>query len=200
MNPIDKYIRDAAPFARPVLVHLRALVHEACPEVQETLKWRFPHFLYKGILCSMAAFKQHCAFGFWKGKLLFADNPKMQELSRGAMGYFGRITSLEDLPDDHTILKYVREAMRLNEDGVKSPVRPLVGQRKPLVIPTAFSRALMKNKQAKSNFENFSYSQRKEYVQWISEAKREETREKRIATSIDWLAEGKSQNWRYERC
>ena len=146
------------------------------------------------------AFKQHCAFGFWKGKLLFADNPKMQELSSGAMGYFGRITNVADLPDDKTILKYIREAIRLNEEGAKGPARVSRRGRSPLVIPPAFSRALRMSQQAKRNFDNFSYSHRKEYVQWIGEAKRDETRHQRIATSIAWLAEGKSRNWRYEKC
>lgn len=193
---VDAYIEKSADFARPILLHLRKLVHKACPEVTETMKWSFPHFDYKGMLCSMASFKQHCAFGFWKQKLL--ENSEFAA-QRTAMGSFGRITSLEDLPADEVILDLVRQAIELNEKGVKMPKKP-PAERKELVIPELLAAALGENKKARATFENFSYSHRKEYVEWITEAKTDATRDKRLAATIEWLAEGKSRNWKYERC
>lgn len=200
MNPVDKYIENAQDFAKPILIHLRKLVHQACPEVEEAIKWNFPAFNYKGILCGMAAFKQHCTFGFWKGKLMFANNPELSKRTQEAMGNFGRLTKIAELPPDKVMLGYIREAMRLNEAGIKAPARAKPDRRAPLVIPTEFAVALKKNKKAQTAFDAFSYSHRKEYVEWISEAKREETRQKRIFTSLAWLSEGKSRNWKYERC
>src|SRR6185369_10499550 len=147
MNPIDEYLaKEASEFARPILNHLRKLIHRACPNVEETLKWGFPHFLYKGMLCSMAAFKQHCAFGFWKGDLMFAGSPAQQKRASEAMGHFGRITSLKDLPDDKNLLACIREAMRLNEEGIKRPARPRPAHRKELQVPEPFSAALKQNR------------------------------------------------------
>jgi len=200
MDPVDKYIQNAQDFAKPILIHLRKLALQACPDVEEAIKWNFPAFMYKGILCGMAAFKQHCTFMFWKGQLMFANNPELKKRADQAMGHFGRITKVSDLPADKVIIGYIREAMRLNDEGIKAPARTKPTKRAPLIMPTEFAAALKKNRKAQTNFEAFSYSHRKEYVQWISEAKREETKTKRIATSIAWLAEGKSQNWRYERC
>ena len=148
----------------------------------------------------MAAFKQHCAFGFWKGDLMFAGSPAQQKRASEAMGHFGRITSLKDLPDDKNLLACIREAMRLNEEGIKRPARPRPAHRQELQVPEPFSAALKQNRKAQKAFDNFSYSHKKEYVEWVSEAKRDETREKRIETSIAWLAEGKSRHWKYSRC
>ena len=200
MDPVDKYIENAQDFAKPILIHFRKLVHQACPDVEEAIKWNFPSFMYKGMLCSMASFKQHCAFGFWKGQLLFANDPELKKRTDEAMGHFGRITKFSDLPPDKVIIGYIREAMRLNDEGIKTPARAKPTKRAPLLIPAEFTAALKKDKKAQANFDTFSYSHRKEYVEWISEAKREETKVKRIATSIAWLAEGKARNWKYERC
>ena len=193
---VDAYIAHAANFAKPILLHIRKLVHAACPQVAETMKWSFPHFDCKGTLCSMAAFKQHCALGFWKGELIFGQTAAAQ----ATMGHFGRLTSLADLPGDKLLIGYIKKAVKLNEAGVKKPAPTKSSSKRELVVPDYFMAALKKNKQALTAFENFSYSHRKEYVEWIVEAKREETRVKRLATALEWLAEGKARNWKYERC
>jgi uncharacterized protein YdeI (YjbR/CyaY-like superfamily) len=195
-NPkVDTYIAQAAPFARPILRHLRKLVHTACPTVEEKIKWSMPHFEYKGSLAGMAAFKAHCAFGFWKASLIFGPEMANRE---DAMGHFGRITKLSDLPDDKVLLGYLRKAMELNAAGVSLPRAPKPKGPRVLEIPSDLSAALKKNGKAKQTFENFSYSHRKEYVEWITEAKREETRRQRLATTIAWLAEGKPRMWKYQ--
>ena len=191
---IDAYISKSADFAKPILEHIRKLVHTACPEVEETMKWSFPHFLYKGILCNMAAFKAHCSFGFWKGRLIFGEQQKE------AMGHFRRITSLSDLPADKTLIGYIKEAVHLNEEGVKGPAKPKPTQRKTLEVPPELRRELKKDKKASETFENFSYSHKKEYVEWITEAKREETKAERVKKTIEWLTEGKSRHWKYQKC
>ncbi len=190
---IDAYIAKAADFAKPILNHLRKLVHAACPDVEETMKWSFPHFDYKGMLCSMAAFKEHCAFGFWKSTLVLEKDAAQES----AMGQFGRIASLSDLPGDKMLIGYIKKAVALNDTGIKNPTRPRQKVKKELVVPDYFLAALKKNKKALTAFENFSNSHKKEYVEWITEAKREETRAKRIKTTIDWIAKGKSRNWKY---
>ena len=194
---IDRYIDHSADFAKPILKHLRKLVHKGCPGVEETLKWGFPHFMYKGMLCSMAAFKQHCSFGFWKRALVMG--PATNSENRG-MGVFGRITSLSDLPSDKVLLGYIKKAASLNDRGVKMlpKSRPKVGKK--LVIPEALKAALRRNHKALATFEAFSYSHKKEYIEWITEAKRDETRQKRLATTLDWLAKGKPRHWKYMNC
>ncbi|HET8666773.1 MAG TPA: YdeI/OmpD-associated family protein [Terriglobales bacterium] len=194
---IDDYICKSAEFAQPILRELREIVHEACPAVEETMKWSFPHFMYKGMLCSMASFKQHCAFNFWKGDLILGDEQK----SADAMGQFGRITSLKDLPSRRTLLKYLAEACRLNDGGVQRPATPKPRtEKKRLEVPSDFEAALKKNKKALATFEAFPFSKRKDYVEWVEEAKTDDTRGRRLQTSIEWLAEGKSRNWKYEKC
>lgn len=198
---IDAYIEKSADFAKPILNHLRALVHKACPDVQETMKWSFPHFEYKGILCSMASFKQHCTFGFWKGAIMKDAGKLLDAVGETAMGHFGRITSLKDLPPDKTILAYIRKAMELNELGVPLPSTRKDGKKtsKEVIVPDEILKALKKNKAALKTFETFPPSHKREYIEWITEAKTEPTREKRIAQMLEWLAEGKSRNWKYER-
>lgn len=187
---VDIYIAKSPEFAKPILTQLRWLAHRACPDVEETLKWRMPHFLHKGILFGMAAFKQHCAIHFWKGKLVMGENTRT-----GQFGNLGRVTTLSDLPNQKALLAYIKKAVELNETGVQKP-KPLTVKKK-LTIPTDFAAALRKNKKAQAAFENFSYSHKKEYLEWITEAKREETRQKRIETTLQWLTEGKSRNWKY---
>ena len=191
---VDAYIENAAPFAQPVLTHLREVVHAACPEVQESLKWRSPSFEYKGLLCGMAAFKQHCAFGFWKHELVTGMSDKSEE----AMGSFGRITSVKDLPARKLLTAYVKKAMELNDKGVKAP-RNKTAPKGPLRVPADLAAALKKNAKARATFEGFSPSHRREYLEWIADAKREETRKRRLATAVEWMSEGKTQSWRYER-
>ena len=192
---IDAYIGKAAPFAQPILQHLRDVVHEACPDVEEAMKWSSPHFLHKGMLCGMAAFKAHVAFGFWKGALVLGNDGKEQ----AAMGQFGRITKLDDLPSDRTLKSLVKKAMKLNEAGEKSP-RPVKHPKPPVVAPDDLAAALKRNRKAQATYDGFPPSHRRDYVVWITEAKRPETRRRRLATTIEWLAQGKSRNWKYESC
>ncbi len=193
---IDAYIASAPEFAQPILAHLRAIVHNACPEVEETMKWSRPHFEYHGLLCGMSAFKEHCAMGFWKGSLLFPDMAEKE-----AMGHFGRITSVKDLPSKKTIAGIVKQAMKLNEDGVATPARAAAkAAPRTLEVPDYFLAALSKNKAAQASFDAGSPSFRREYVDWIVEAKAEATRLRRMEQAIEWLAEGKSRNWKYAKC
>ena len=199
IKTIDDYIAKSAAFAQPILNHLRKLVHKTCPDIEEKIKWSFPHFDYKGdMLCHMAAFKQHAAFGFWKAALM-KDPVLMQEArSESAMGHLGRITSLSDLPPDKKLIAWIKEAMALNDNGIKLPSKSAKPQ-KELVIPEYILKAIKKNKKAWQVFESFPYSHKKEYVMWITEAKTAETRLRRLATAIEWIAEGKGRNWKYEK-
>jgi uncharacterized protein YdeI (YjbR/CyaY-like superfamily) len=190
---VDTYIANSADFARPILTHIRAVVHEACPEVEETIKWSMPHFDYEGILCGMASFKEHCAFHIWKGSLIVGDG------AREAMGQFGRITRVSDLPSKKAIAVYIRQAMKLREDGVKNPARSKPRKKAKLVVPTELASALKRNKKAAAAFEGFPPSHKREYAEWISEAKRDETRKRRVDAAVEWMAEGKSRNWKYEK-
>jgi uncharacterized protein YdeI (YjbR/CyaY-like superfamily) len=193
---IDAYIAKSADFAKPILKHIRTQVHTHCPDATETLKWSMPHFEYGGgILCHMASFKQHCGFGFWLGSLL-----KIDARSDDAMGQFGRITSLADLPGDAKFAQLIKQAMKLQDAGAKVPERAKPVEKKELVIPPAFLAAVKKNKKALATFEAFPYSKKKEYVEWFTEAKTDATREKRLAQAIEWMAEGKSRNWKYQNC
>jgi len=194
---VDEYIARSAEFAKPILRRVRQMVHSQCPDASETIKWGFPHFDYQDkIFCSMAAFKAHCAFGFWLGPLLQIDAK-----TEKAMGQFGRIASLEDLPDDKTFAKLIQAAMKLQESGAKVPARAKPkGERAPLEVPAVLAAALKKNKAARIVFDGFSYTNRKDYIDWINEAKTEPTREKRLAQTIEWLAGGKVRNWKYLKC
>ena len=194
---IDAYISKSQEFAKPILEHLRGLVHKACPEVEETIKWGFPHFDYKGIMCHMASFKQHCTFGFWKASLMKDKNLMANAKSESAMGHLGRITSLKDLPKDKVLISYIKEAKKLNDDGLSLPMESSAKEKKEIVVPEYFMKALKKNKASLKTFDNFSPSHRKEYIGWITEAKTDETRSKRIETAIEWLAEGKPRDWKY---
>lgn len=199
---VDAYIEKAAPFAQPVLTHLRKLMHQACPRATESVKWGMPFFVQQGvILCHMAAFKRHCAFGFW--------GPEMKKVlkrdglhSSDAMGVLGRIAKLKDLPPDKELLAYMRHAADLVENGdrTKSIERPKKKAQRPLRIPSELTDALKKNKLATKAFAEFSPSCRREYADWIAEAKRPETKAKRVEQAVDWIAKGKARNWKYENC
>ncbi len=195
---VDAYIAKSANFARPILQHLRTLVHKACPDVAETMKWSFPHFDYKGMMCSMASFKHHCAFGFWKASLMSASE-QFAQVGETAMGHLGQIKSLNDLPSDKVMSRYIKEAATLNDAGVKIPSKPKSKEKKELKVPSDLSAALKRNKKAKETFDTFSPTNRREYVEWITEAKTDGTREKRVTTAIEWMAEGKVKNWKYLR-
>jgi uncharacterized protein YdeI (YjbR/CyaY-like superfamily) len=191
---VDDYIERSAEFAQPILRYLRETVHAASPDIDETMKWSFPHFTYRGIVCSMASFKQHCAFGFWKESLVLggADGPREQ-----AMGQFGRIRAISDLPPRDELIGYVREAMRLNEAGITVPRGTARKEERAEDVPESLRHALKENPRAAEHFQRFSPSQRREYIEWVSEAKRPETRARRVATAIEWIAEGKPRNWKY---
>jgi len=198
---IDAYIAKSADFAKPILTHIRELVHKTCPDVEEKMKWSFPHFDYKGeMMCSMAAFKQHAVFGFWKAKLM--KDPVLVENAQSevSMGHLGRLTSVKDLPPDKKMIAWIKEAMALNDKGIKLPSKPKPSEakKKELVVPDYFIKALSKNKKAKQTFDAFSYSCKKEYVEWLTEAKTEETRNKRLTTAIEWMEEGKTRMWKYK--
>lgn len=195
---VDAYITKAQPFAKPILNHLRKIVHQACPEVEETIKWGFASFDYKGPFCGMASFKQHAAFGFWKSKLL--KDPKNYLGARfagggEAMGNLGRITSLKDLPPDNALIDFIRQAKKLNDDGIKLPI--VRKEKAPLKVPSYFLNAVRKNKKALTTFESFSPSNKREYVSWIAEAKTDETKNSRLETAVQWMSEGKVRNWKY---
>lgn len=193
---VDAYIAKSADFAQPVLAHLRAVVHAACPEVEETIKWGFPNFMYKGMMCSMASFKAHCTFGFWKAELLLAGD----EARREAMGDFGRITSVKDLPSKQVLAGYVKQAMKLNDDGVAAPARVKAAKPRVLEIPEDLNAALDAVPAARAHFDAFSPSKQRDYAEWLNEAKTEATRVRRREQSVAWIAEGKSRNWKYEKC
>ena len=195
---VDAYIEKAQPFAKPILKHLRSVVHSACPDVEETMKWSFPHFDYKGIFCAMAGFKQHCTFGFWKGSLLRGRVKGMPAGGEESMGQFGRITSLADLPSERTLKAIVKAAAKLNDENVVVPRRK-AKPKPPLKVPAYFTAALRKNKEALAAFDAFPPSHRREYVEWVTEAKTEETRARRLATALEWIAEGKGRNWKYQK-
>ena len=200
---VDAYIDKAATFAQPVLNHLRALIHKACPEVEEEIKWGRPFFLYRGtILCNISAFKAHCAFGFWGaeiGKLLH-QNGALQE---GGMGSLGRITSVEVLPPAKQLLGYISQAAAFIESGqgetwVAVQRRVVKAPKPELEVPAEFTAALRRDRKATAAYAALSPSCQREYVVWIAGAKPPETRDRRIAQAVDWIADGKSRNWKYQ--
>lgn len=189
---VDAYIEKANDFAKPILIRTRAMVHEACPDVVETMKWSSPFFDYKGqMMCAMAAFKEHCSLIFWKASLIDGVPPNGDK-SRGS---FGRITSVKELPSKKVFTGFIKAAMALNDAGitVKRPktVKPEAK------VPKELAAALEKNKKAAAVFAEFPRGQRREYCDWISEARREETKAKRVTQAIEWIAEGKTRNWKY---
>jgi uncharacterized protein YdeI (YjbR/CyaY-like superfamily) len=195
---IDAYIAKQQEFAQPILAHIREVVHAACPDVEETVKWSAPHFDYKGsMMCAMAGFKQHAIFGFWKGKLLAGVSPNRNNGGE-AMGNFGKLTSVKDLPNRRELTALIRQAMKLNEEGITVP-RPKKAPKPEAKVPPELAAALKKNRKAAAQFEAFPPSHRREYVEWIVEAKRDETKARRVAQAVEWIAEGKGRNWKYQR-
>ena len=199
---VDAYIAKAADFAQPILTHVRELVHTACPDVEETWKWSFPCFMYNGgMLCNLAAFKAHCSFGFWKASIMADPDNIFVNNGKEGMGHIGKITTLKDLPKDAILKKYIKAAAKLNDEGIKvARPKPTEKEKKELVTPAYFTTALNKNKKAKEVFNAFSYSHRKEYIQWMEEAKTDATRDKRVAQAIEWIQDGKDRNWKYKNC
>ena len=200
LKAIDAYIAKSAGFAKPILNHIRELVHKTCPDAEEKMKWSMPFFDYKGeMLCHMAAFKQHAVMSFWKASLMKDPVLMANAQSETSMGHLGRLTSMKDLPSDEKIAAWIKEAMALNDKGIKLTAKTKTTEKKELIVPDYFIKAISKNKKAKQIFDAFAYSHKKEYVQWITEAKTEETRNKRMASAIEMMAEGKSRNWKYAK-
>jgi uncharacterized protein YdeI (YjbR/CyaY-like superfamily) len=191
---VDAYIAKAQPFAQPILAHLRELLHAACPDVEETIKWGMPAFIYHGMLAGMASFKAHAAFGFWRGRLVTNASDKAKD----AMWQFGRLTSVKDLPPKRRLASMVKQAMKLNEAGVKAP-RPVKHAKAALRTPADLAAALKSKAKAKAFFAALPASAKRDYIEWITGAKRAETRAERVATTVQWLSEGKRRNWKYER-
>lgn len=191
---VDAYIAKAAPFARPILTHLSDVIHEACPDVAETMKWSVPAFDYQGPMCQMAAFKEHCRFGFWKGALVFDGPPPGVD----AAGQFVRLASVDDLPPKRELLTYVRAAAALNASGAR-PARPARAPKPELPVPDDLLALLEQHEAARLAFEGFSPSHRREYVEWIVEAKTEATRQRRLEQTLAQLADGKPRHWKHQR-
>jgi len=189
---VDAYIAKAKPFAQPILKHLRKVILETSPEITETTKWSSPSYEYKGLLCGFAGFKEHAIFGFWKHELVVGKGRD------GSGGSFGHLKTLADLPSDAKLKSMIRKAMKLNDDGVAAPHMVNRKKHKPLPTPPDLKRALAADAKARAQFEEFSPSAQREYIAWITEAKAVETREKRLLTAIQWIAEGKRRNWKYE--
>jgi len=191
---IDAYIERQAEFAKPILTHLRSVVHEACPDCEETLKWSMPSFLYRGkILAGMAAFKAHATFHYWYDSMLNED-----EKNRSAMGQFGRLTSTDDLPAKAVLIELTRKSMALIESGAKPP--RALATKAAFTVPQDMRAAIDGNPAAKATFDAFPPSAQREYVEWITDAKRDETRGKRLTQAVEWMAEGKRRHWKYENC
>lgn len=195
---IDAYIAKSADFAKPILMHIREVVHRASPLISETVKWGMPFFEYKGPVCMMAAFKQHCGFGFWKASRLKDPEGLLQGSDEeAAAGSFGRIATIDDLPPDEALIGFVHQMIALNESGVKEIKKPSAPKPE-LLMPADFDQLLRENLTAMGHFEKFSPSGKREYLEWFAEAKSEATREKRVQQALAWIAEGKTRHWKYK--
>lgn len=191
---VDDYIAKRQAFAQPILNHLRELLHRHAPGCEETLKWGVPHFVLNGQnLAGMAAFKGHATFGFWRDEDV-TGSPR----DTGAMGSMGRLASLADLPSDEQMAAWIEKAAALCATG--KPKRPAPRPKAALDLPGDLSAALRANAAAQGHWDAFSPGKRRDYIEWVIEAKREETRFNRIATIVAQVAEGKDRNWRYRAC
>ena len=193
---VDAYIAKSPDFAKPILTYLREVIHEGCPAVVETIKWSTPTFDHHGIIAGIASFKQYCTLGFWKAPLLMLDGKPVSRKMESGTGQFGKLTSIKDLPARSKLVKLVKDAAKLNESGVNLP-RPPRKAAAPVEVPPALIKALQKNAKARAVFEAFAPSHKREYVQWIVEAKTDETRQRRLDQAVEWIAAGKQRNWKY---
>jgi uncharacterized protein YdeI (YjbR/CyaY-like superfamily) len=192
---IDVYIANAQPFARPILEKVRERVHAVIPDVEEAMKWGMPAYLVNGkILLITSAFKGHAALNFWRGQEIGDGQPKA-----GAMGQFGKLKSIRDLPADEELDALIREGATLAMSG-PAPRRPKQAPKPMPEMERDFAAALAKAPKAKAALDGFPPSAQREYFEWIAEAKQDSTRQKRITTAIEWLSEGKRRNWKYEKC
>lgn len=199
-SQLSAYIARAAPWARPILERIRRVVRKACPDIQERLKWNVPSFEKNGMVVGMAAFKAHVAFGFWRAKEL--DDPAGILRGKGKASFMGeRVTDVSQLPADDILIDYIRRAVALNARRASEPRKPST-PRKPrpeAAVPSDLADALRKNAKARAAFEAFPPSHRREYIEWIEEAKQDRTRARRLATTLEWLTQGKDRNWKYRR-
>jgi uncharacterized protein YdeI (YjbR/CyaY-like superfamily) len=188
---VDAYIQAAPPSAQPILERLRTIARRALPEAQEDMKWGMPHFTIGGKnVAGFAAFKEHCSF------VVHGDNPE-----GGGMGGYGKIASLAEIPPEKQIVAALHAARdRIKEHGSATTGRGAPKPKAEIAMPDDLAAALGAAPKAKAVFEALAPSHRREYLEWITSAKREETRAKRIATTIEWLTEGKKRNWKYEKC
>jgi hypothetical protein len=191
---IDAYIAKQGDFARPILTWIRAQMHAASPDIGEAIKWGMPFFTYQDRpLANMAAFKAHASFGFW-------DRAGMATGKEGeAMGQYGRLTSLADLPPEAEFCALVQAALAPIAAG-DAPKRVRGAPKPDLPVPDALAQALADDALATATWDGFPPGCRREYSEWIGEAKRPETRDKRVAQTIAQLREGKKMNWKYESC
>jgi uncharacterized protein YdeI (YjbR/CyaY-like superfamily) len=195
---IDAYIAKSADFAKPILIHIREVVHKASPLINETVKWGMPFFDYKGPICMMAAFKQHCGFGFWKASRLNDPDKLLQGSdAEAAAGSFGRIASLNDLPSDEALIGFIHQMIAMNESGVKEPKKPSTPKAE-FPMPADFDKLLKADLVTMGNYEKFSPSCKRKYLEWFADAKSDATREKRMQQALEWIGEGKTRNWKYK--
>jgi len=195
---VDAYIAKSSDFAKPILIHIRELVHRAAPELSEIMKWGFPFFDHKGPVCQMAAFKRHCAFGFWREKMLHDPKGYLKvDGEESSAGSFGQIISISDLPAEEVLIDFIRQAIAINEKGIRVEKKP-TAPKPELAMPADFDKLLRANLAAMDNYEKFSPSKKREYLEWFAEAKSEATREKRIEQALEWIGEGKSRHWKYQ--
>lgn len=196
---VDEYIAKVEAFAKPVLEHWRQLIHDNCPDVTEAIKWGFPHFDYKGdFMCVIASYKNHCSLTFLKAELMSDARLKDSKALKPIQRFLGKVTGLSDLPPDEEFVGMLKEAMALNEKGIKV-IAPKSDKPKVLETPDYFSEKLAGNVKAKTVYESKSDSFRKDYIIWISDAKTDATRQKRMEEAIEWIAEGKGRFWKYEK-
>lgn len=197
-SKIDSYIEKSQDFAKPILHYIRETVHEYCPDAEEAMKWSFPHFIYKGKnLCAMASFKQHCTFGFLLEKEMKTMQEITHDIEKNSMFSLGKITKTEDLPSKPQLKKAILEAMELTDMGVT--MKKAAPSKTEMEIPDYFQAALNDNSKALGFFEKASPSFKKEYITWLTEAKTEATRNKRMEQALEWIEEGKGRNWKYEK-
>lgn len=195
---VDQYILKSPDFAQIILDHIRFLVHSACPDIQEQIKWGFPNFIYKGkILCHMAAYKQHCSFGFWNSEHLEDQHQILQKIGKTSMGQIGRIESIEQFPDGDIVFDLLKSAMHQIDSGIVPKKSSRAS--KPIDLPEILSTALNQAPEAKAHFERFTASQKREYIDWIKDAKADATKERRLQTIIEWVSEGKTRQWKYQK-
>lgn len=200
-SAVDTYIANAEDFAKPILEHWRRLIHENCPEVEETIKWSFPHFDYNGDnMCVVAFYKNHCSFTFLKAELMTDQRLQVNKDLKPIQRFLGKISTISDLPPDHEFIGMLKEAMLLNKNGIKiKRGKPESDKPKILETPDYLLAALLANPKAMEIFESKSNSFRKEYIVWITDAKTDETRQKRINEALEWIAEGKGRFWKHQK-